>query len=200
MIHEFEKINSLRKGWLRAARTQPYKTICCFILLAAGIITASFLVEKGRQLAVSEQNLIELLDSSIVSVIANVEVIIKSNKKVNTKHLNRGGYLAFGRGSTSLLVASASQSFEKQIGDGRVTFSGKFEMGSSDDAVDKPIRTLRKSEYAQISFLNIPVESEVLGGKVVVVINGSFRFEFGIPYQQMKSEKIMVLDVGKFVE
>jgi len=149
MSHEFEKVDKNWQSWLRAIREHPVKAVLFVVLIAALVLVYGFLTETGTQFAARESSEADPLESPIVSATATVEVFIRSDKEVNARHMDRGGHLAFGRGSTSLLAAASSQSREQQRGGGRVMFSGKFEMDSSDAAVGEPIRSLRKSEYAR---------------------------------------------------
>jgi len=78
-------------------------------------------------------------------------------------------------------------------------YKGKFEMGAGDASAGKAIRSLQKSEYAQLSFAQTTPDSEVLGGEVVIVINSNFRFQFTVPAQKMNGEKIIVPNAGQLV-
>ena len=72
-------------------------------------------------------------------------------------------------------------------------------MSADDSAVGKPVEFLQDAEYLQIAFATIPNGSTVLGGKAVVVLNGSQRFEFAIPPQKMQDFRIFVRRIQGFL-
>ncbi len=72
-------------------------------------------------------------------------------------------------------------------------------MSATDSAVGKPIGFLESAEYLHIFFRQIPKNSSVVGGFAIVVVNGSQKFEFQVPPQQMENDKIFVRQISGFI-
>jgi len=73
-------------------------------------------------------------------------------------------------------------------------------MQADHSAVGEPIEMLQKSDIIQMMFRKIPENSQVLGGKAAIIINGDTRFEFEILPQQMRGNNIIIQDVkSKFL-
>ena len=139
------------------------------------------------------------LKKLIASASATVEISIESDKQINTHYADRGGYLAFAKGSDAILVCEADHSYARQTGKGEVIYRGVFHMPATDSAVGKPIKFLEDAEYLQISFLKIPKNSSVVSGKAIIVVNGSQRFEFPVPPQKMQEDLILVQGIEGFI-
>jgi len=58
----------------------------------------------------------------IRSASATVEVFIQSDESLNTTFMDRGGYLAFVRGTDPVLITAGRQSDVRQLGSGRLLF------------------------------------------------------------------------------
>jgi hypothetical protein len=133
----------------------------------------------------------------IISVSSTVEIVIASEQKVSTYFIDRGGYLALARDAEKILLTSANNSHARQTGDGRVIYSGVFNMPATDSSVGMPISSIKLAEYIQISFSKIPSGSFVIGGKAIIILNSSHRFEFAVPPQLMQGDKIFIREVSK---
>lgn len=83
---------------------------------------------------------------------STVELIVESSDQVNTTYMDSGGLLAFGRGSTPLLMTAATESVARQMGGNRVLWRGVFQMDAGDSAVGQQVNRLREAEYVQIEF------------------------------------------------
>lgn len=132
----------------------------------------------------------------IRSASATVEVFIRTDEPYDNFYMDRGGYLAFGKGNTALLTAGANESLGKQQGGSRALFRGVFEMDATDAAVGQSVASLRNAEFIQIEFLPMPKDSHVLNGRAVVTVNSAVRIEVDVPEQQIKDGKIFVRGLG----
>ncbi len=126
------------------------------------------------------------------SATSTVEVFIRSGEAYDNFFIDRGGYLAFGRGTDALLTTSAAQCHAKQTGNHRAIFRGVFTMDATDPAVGRPVLELRNAEFVQIEFLPMPKDAHVLEGRAVITINSAVRLELTIPEQQIKDGKIVI--------
>ncbi|WAC06671.1 MAG: hypothetical protein OS130_10450 [Thermodesulfobacteriota bacterium] len=130
------------------------------------------------------------------SASATVEVFIKTDTPYDNFYMDRGGYLAFGKGASALLTTSAAQCLGKQQGNERALFRGVFEMDATDPAVGRPVLDLRNAEFVQIEFFPMPKDAHVLEGRAVVTVNSAVRIEIKIPKQDLRDGKILVRDLG----
>jgi|GEM_PF-2882732 len=156
--------------------------------------------ERLQKLAERIEGLENPLKKIIASATANVEVTIESDEEVSTRYMNEGGFLSFVKNRQSLLLTSDTQSNAKQSGKGEVVYKGVFYMQADHSAVGEPIEMLQKSDIIQMMFRKIPENSQVLGGKAAIIINGDTRFKFEILPQQMRGNNIIIQDVkSKFL-
>ena len=109
--------------------------------------------------------------------------------------MDRGGFLGFAKGSNALLTASSVESFGHTIGTNQVVYRAVLQMSADDKMVGKPLRDIAQSEYLQIELASMAENQKVIGGKVVVVFDGSIRAEFQIPAQQAEGHRILVRQV-----
>ena len=110
------------------------------------------------------------LKKPIASATSTVEIVIQSDQKINQHYMDSGGYLAFAKGTKTILTTSASNSWARQTGNGEVVYRGVFQMPATNSAVGKPIEFLESAEYLQILFYQIPKNSSVIIGKAIIVL------------------------------
>jgi hypothetical protein len=110
--------------------------------------------------------------------------------------MDSGAYLAFGKGSESLLTLSSTQSTAKQKGDGKVVYRAIVNMDVSDTAFRKPVRFVEETEFIQVFFLPMPKQSQVLAGKITGIFNGGAVLEMDIPAQTTTNGIISVGELG----
>jgi hypothetical protein len=154
--------------------------------------------EALRKLADELEKLKDYVDpfkKPISYAVADIEVIIESDEQINKTYMDRGGLLAFVKDRQSLLLVSDTKSKARQNGKGEITYKGSFQIQSSHSHIGKPVEILRESDIIQIEFNKIPENSNVLGGKASVIINGNLRFDFEIPQQQMNGNKIFISEI-----
>lgn len=157
----------------------------------------------GDEINVSLKKLISLLQSRdpyeqpLRTAVATIEITIESNKPVDATYMDAGGYIAFGKESEELIVMAGSQCMAKQKGNSQVIYRGTFAMDATYPASGKPLSFLRRSEYAQISFIPMPAKSKVIGGKAICIFNSQERAEIEVPPQEMVDEKIFVRNLKK---
>ena len=142
----------------------------------------------------------DALKRPITSVLAIVEIVIRSDLKINNNHTDNSGSLALCRGSDTLLLASSDRFYKRQNEEGKVMYRGVFQMSDTDSAVNKPINELDETEYLQIEFFAVPQNSTVVDGKVTIIINTSRRFDFQIPPQKMQEDLVFVRQIDSFMD
>jgi hypothetical protein len=140
---------------------------------------------------------VDIYKQMIRTASATVEVLVHSAEKVNTTFMDRGGFLAFGKGSDALLIVSATTSTARTVSEGTVAYRGVFDLDVTSDATKHPVSYLRMADYVQIGFKMIAEGSEVTGGRVIITINNAVRMEDVIPPQLMFKDVIKIPDVTK---
>jgi len=179
-----------------------------FQWVSIGLVFFSGLLQLGKFLvdrreraltAIAQGELVNPAAQPIRTGTVTIEVVAESNDQVNTTFMDRGGYVAFGRGTEALMVLSATESRARQTGQGDVIWHGVFNMDATDPSVGKPVRFLRDAEFLQVQFVNLPAKSKIKRGLAVVTINSAVRLEIPVPEQQMPEDKIIVPQVGRFL-
>ena len=127
---------------------------------------------------------------------ATVEVRVDSDEAINTTFMDRGGYFALARGDKPVLVTSGAQARAVQVGGNRVIWRAVWNMDASDQAIGKPVQSLKEAQYAQIQFLQMPKGSKVLGGSVRLTINSAAQLDFEVPPQQTSDGLILIRSFG----
>ncbi len=155
------------------------------LVLVALIVLISWYLTKSPQRDVA-------CGQPIRTATATIEATVASDEDINTTYMTRGAYIAFGKGSGSLLTMSSRQCTAKQIGNGQVIYRATVNMDVSDAAFGEPVRFLEEAEYIQITFLPMPEQSQVLAGKVTCIINGGAVLETSISAQQITNGRIFV--------
>jgi hypothetical protein len=192
-IDQLEKENSAKTDEIQRLETQltPFRTI------ALEKFTGSE-KEALRQLAGELEKLKDYVNpykKNISYAIAEIEVIIESDNRLNTTFMDRGGLLVFVKDGESLLLVSDTKSTVRQHGEGKLLYTGTFQMQSKFSQLEKPVEILKDSDLIQIEFSKIPENSIVLGGKASIIINGDLRLNFVIPAQQMTNDKIFINEI-----
>jgi hypothetical protein len=126
---------------------------------------------------------------------ATVVITISSEEKVNTKYMDRGGYIVFLKNNQPLLIMSSTTCTAKQTGEGKVIYRAIFNMDAKDKAVGKPVYFIKDSDYIQIEFVPMPEKSKVLSGEAICTFNNNVRIEITILPQETKERKIFVYDL-----
>ncbi len=134
---------------------------------------------------------------AISAASAKVEVVIASADQFDGAVRGCADYLAFGKGSQALLLASSTQCRVRPTAVGEVTYRGAFAMDSGDPAVGRPVSFLKEAEYLQIRFELVPANSKILKGKVIWTFNDAVDFEFAIPPQTTLDGRIFIRDLDK---
>jgi cell division protein FtsB len=155
----------------------------------------------GEEINSSLKKIIDKLESEnpleqpIASSSSTVEILIKSDQGLNAHFIDQGAFLAFGKGKDALLMNTSVDSFGNQTGKGEVLYHAILQMPADDSSVGKPISVLKDTEYLQAQFGALPDNCEVLGGKMVCVLNGSIRLKFDIPPQQSIGKNVFIRDM-----
>jgi len=192
-IDQLENDNSAKTAEIQRLETQltPFRTI------AIEKFTGSE-QEALRQLANELEilkNFVDPYKKDISYAIADIEVIIKSDERLNTTYADRGGLLVFVKEGKSLLLVSDTESTVHQNGKGKLSYTGTFQIQSKYSQLGKPVEILKDADLIQIEFRKIPKNSIVLGGKASIIINNDLRLNFKIPSQKMANDKIYIHEI-----
>lgn len=157
----------------------------------------------GEEINISLKKIINRLEKQlparqpIASATATVILQINSDADVNAHYMDSGGYVALGQGNSALLQASSHESWGNQLGNSTVRYRGVFTMPADSNAVGKPIEFLGQAQFIQLEFKQMPDNSVVTDGKVILVINDSVRLEFLIPQQQSNEKRVFIRNLSE---
>jgi hypothetical protein len=155
----------------------------------------------GEEINTSLKKVVERLDADrpgnrlLSSASASVEVVVDSRSEGSIRYANQGGYIALGKASEALLVASSGESTERPLGTNVVLLRSVFQMAPDDRNVGKPVWNITNAEYIQIEFAAMRRDRHILGGKATLILNSSLRLEFEIPPQTANGQLIIVPNV-----
>ena len=198
-ISKIVKENTDKTAEIQRLETQltPFKTIALEKYTGSEQEALRKLANELEKL----KNDIDPLKKPISYAIAEVEVIVDSNEQIeNTLYMSEGGLLTFVKGGQSLLLVSDTKSTAIKSGKGSIIYKGNFQIQSNYSQIGKPVKILQESDLIQIQFNKISENSNILGGKASIVINGDLRFDFKILPQQMQGNIILIRDIkNKFV-
>lgn len=197
--------------YVRVAKNNWF--ISLIILFIVGFIGVGTAVEKfdsivalyhrvtGQQ-GKNQIQMERLEDKPIVTATATVEIAVRSEEQVNTRHPYQGAVLAFGKGKEALLLLSSKDSTAKQMGMAEVRYSSELYMKPTDKAFKQPLSLLEQFEYAQVRFDIIPPDSEVLSGTVICIFNNNIPIELSVPSQKMLGNLITIrhIDIGEALQ
>ncbi len=155
------------------------------------------LVHKHPESSVPLQ---DIMDTSIVSATATVEVTITSDRSGVKNHIMPGTYVAFAKDGQALLVMSSMTCRSEQKGNNSVLYSSTLSMEPGNEAFDKPLSFFKQTDYIQVCLKPIPARSRILSGRVVCVFNDVIPLEIQIPSQEMVSDVIAIRDIGMALE
>lgn len=192
-IAQLEKEKGEKTAEIQRLETQltPFKTIALEKYTGPEQEALRKLADELEKL----KNYVDPLKKPISYAVADIEVIVKSDEQINATYMDRGGLLAFVKNNQSLLLVSDTKSKARQNGKGEIIYKGNFQIQSDYSQIGKPVEILQESDLIQIEFNKIPENSNVLGGKASVIINGNLRFDFEIPQQQMNGNKIIIREI-----
>jgi hypothetical protein len=128
---------------------------------------------------------------------ATVRIKIKTKEKFNSNYMDRGGYLAFGKGNEEMLAMSDNKCTGKSINNEEAIFQGVFELNASHKNIGENLTFLKEAEYIQIQFLPLKKNYEIIEGKAICIFNGNARIEFDIPKQTMDKNFILIRNLTK---
>lgn len=166
-----------------------------YALAGGGLILVAVLILVTLYAAKSSQG-VNACDQPIRTATTTVEVTVASDEDINTTYLDRGAYVAFGKGGESLLMMSSRQCTAKQTGNGKLVHRAVVNMDVSDAAFGKPVRFLEEAKYIQISFVPMPKQSQVIEGRITCIVNGGMLLDMSIPAQEITDGKIFVRGLG----
>jgi len=137
-------------------------------------------------------------NQAITSGGATVELTEKADRQANAHFMDSGAYIAFGRGNDAMLVMRSLDSFANQNGKGEILWRGVLALDAADTGIGHPIRFLKDAEYLQIGFGQLPANSEIKKGSVILTLNGVVRLEIAIPAQRMDNDRVLIRDLDAF--
>jgi hypothetical protein len=161
-----------------------------------------FLDERVLKLSDSKTTpLQDIMDTSILTATATVDIIIASDKaEGKTSHIAPGNYVAFGKGSEALLVMSSTECTSEQTGERTLRYYSTVSLEATSRALNQPLSMLKEAEYVQICLEPMPSGSHVLSGKALCVFNGDIPMEIPIKPQRMTGELIIIRDIDRAFE
>jgi hypothetical protein len=171
--------------------------LAIILVFLGGILQAAKIVVDRRERALTaiEQH---PNNQPIRSGSATVELIEVSTRAANAHFMDSGAYIAFGRQNDAMLVMRSLDSFANQNGQGEIRWRSVLTLDASDSAIGHPIRFLRDAEFLQIGFGQLPANSEIKNGSVVLTLNGVVRLEIAVPAQLMDNDRVFVGDLEAF--
>jgi hypothetical protein len=122
---------------------------------------------------------------TIRTATATVNIIAKSDENVHGYDLGSGGYMTLvTKDNVVLLLTYAAEDQRNQQGNGRVRYTGVFNMDATSIFAKNTIAVLKQADYAQIGFSIMPKDTEILeGSNATIIINSNIRFDIPIPPQ-----------------
>jgi hypothetical protein len=111
---------------------------------------------------------------TVMTAQATVDIFVKSSENVSGYDLGSGGYMLLSnKGNVILLLMYAPEDQRNQQGNGRVRYTGVFNMDATSVFAKNTIGVIKQADYAQI----------LEGGIATVIINSNVRFDIPIPPQ-----------------
>ncbi len=186
-------IGSLRNfsGWLQ--------WVSIALVFVSGFLqVGKYIVDRREKVltGIEQAELVNPNRQPINTGSATVELTIESEQQVNSHFMDRGGYLAFGRGTETMMVLRSLDCFGTQNGKGEVVWRAVLSLDASDVSIGKTIRSLSEAEFVQIGFTPLAANSRVKGGIAIVTLNSAVRLEIPIPSQRMDEDHIMVRELS----
>ena len=173
------------------------------LVFFSGFLQVSKYVVDRREKSLSSIAQAEQLNphnKPIHSGTATVEVVVESAEQIDTHYMDRGGYLAFGRGQDALMLLTSLDSFAKQTGNNELRWKGIFTLDATDVSVGKAVNHLREAEYIQIGFHIMKAKSKIKGGTAIVTLNSAVRLTVQIPPQEMVGDHFMVPNIRSVLD
>lgn len=137
------------------------------------------------------------LEQPIVTASASVELLAENNSSTQSVNfMDRGGYAVFVADRKPMLMMRSSQSRKVCREDG-TRWLGEFSMPAGDVAAGQPVKTLGAAQHIQVHFAKLEPQSRILGGNLVLVLNGSVRLQFEIP-AQVTTDKDAIIHGSSF--
>jgi hypothetical protein len=133
---------------------------------------------------------------SVRNAAAQVDVVMQTEKPVNSFYKADVAYLIFRRGSDALLTTADYGNSEIPQSNDRTMLRGVFHMDANDPAVGRPVSDLQKAEFVEIRFVQMPTNARIVGGHAIVTVNSAVRLEMNIPEQYPKDGLIFVREIA----
>lgn len=155
----------------------------------------------GEEINTSLKKIVDKLEKQdpllqpLASVVATVEVLVKSDESQSVRDMT-SGFVAFGKGDDALLLSNCTEVFRAKREDGKVEYFAQCSTDVRGDALGKPISDLQRAEYIQASLRSVPEDALILGGKISITLNGAIRLELQIPAQVAKDRNILIRDLS----
>lgn len=167
------------------------------VFLGGLVQIATFLVDR-REKELSDRQTIEAAKPAaqlVGSGSAVIELLVNSGDPGSMHEAGSGAYVAFGKGSSSLMQFSSSESFAQQTGNNQVLWRASLSLDPTDSSVGRPLGSLRDADYVQLGFGLLKSGAQVASGKVIITINGVHRFSLPVGAQVVDQDRLFVREL-----
>lgn len=122
----------------------------------------------------------------IASASISVAVSIPSDIRKMNDYLGDGAVAYLMLGKEVMIGGSIGQHYTD--GKGNIRFA--FECNQNSPQIGKPIKSLAEAEYILVGFKQtfVPLNTEVVSGEVIIVINNQVRLRFVVPKQTLSEQ------------
>ena len=161
---------------------QTVGIVCLAITVGAGAVSLASAIQVRRYSRKIDAN--APYEAAIASAKVTLSVVISSSVNVNSLGYGLDIRFWIDGDSGPLLLAKGTECRTVQRGDDRVEYSATLDSETDDVCMGKIVRSLADGVTGRVRFRQIGQE-EVLEGEVVLLLNGSTRFDIPIPAQQL---------------
>jgi hypothetical protein len=187
-----EYVRASRRARITRRRLLISSVASVVILLGAFGFVA---YERGRPIRAALDTLTERVDAAkpnhqpIRTATAVIEMVLPSteasHKKllktdVNVRDLGCPSLISLVRDTGTLLTLSTEDCFVRKEKTGHVVYWAVVNMDPAEAASEKPVAWLANADSVRVSIYTIPANSRISGGKAVLTVNNSVRFDIPI--------------------
>ena len=172
--------------------------ILALVSFVGGWISAA-IADRSKNAKISAlERKIEEQRNTIVSATAVVEMnLIWEGYGGNSHETGTRGYVAFGKNDEQATLVIRSEFIKiSEDGKDRAKLMMTANLTTPESEVNGSLNALRSSELVRIRIPDAPDSVRVVDGELGVVLNGTLKFKFVIPPQQVSVERVFVRDLG----
>ena len=129
------------------------------------------------------------LRQPIASVRITGNISMPTDKRAASDYIGGGVIVFLVRGATSMLAGHVGE--QHVDGKGNIRFAIQCDPDDPDNTyMGKPIEKLAEAEYIQVAFkqTDVPINSQVAGGKITFVVNNQITLSFSVPAQTLNTQ------------